>query len=301
MGFDESLAQQALSLCDGNVDLAVDRILSGHITAQQVSTNSSSSTSNQGISNPRHVVQTDISQYSLPNGRSACTCIALHTASTILQRLNGGGGENPREAITPAHLSSLVIAGVQLYNNLAQSINASSSSVEHLSPEEVLASLPDSFQMKLVNGGVRQGILTSGSGHGHGHDGPLGFKEILNGCRADADNAGEWMAAVITKTPETLCIFLPPASTCSSIGVGGGGGTNSNGGDDNRFIVIDSHPRPSLSTEGCYALFHESMDDMVQSLNMIFPVTDLGSDVGELMAAMYNSFDVYPMQSTDSS
>lgn len=32
-------------------------------------------------------------------------------------------------------------------------------------------------------------------------------------------------------------------------------------------------------------------------LKTIFPVTDLGDDddLGELMAAMYNSFDVYPL------
>jgi hypothetical protein len=34
---------------------------------------------------------------------------------------------------------------------------------------------------------------------------------------------------------------------------------------------------------------------LVQSLEAIYPVTELGSDVPEMMQMMYNSFDVYPL------
>lgn len=272
MGFDEAKAKQALSHCNGNIDLAVDIILSGQLSTATTATSISQQPGRTSNNDTVDIVQTDVSQYSFENGRSACTCIALHTASTVLQKLKNNiekSTENPKEWITPGFLQSLLISGVDLYNK-------ADSSVEHRSPDEVLSSsvLSSALRVKLLTGGVRQGILTAG-------DGPLGLKESINECRASINN--EWMAVVITKTPETICIFLPPKHSEYN---------------SHPYIVIDSHPRPTFSADGCYALFHTSIDGMVDSLKKIFPAIDLGVDVGEVMAAMYNSFDLYPLQSS---
>ena len=281
MGFKKSQAQQALALCNGDVDLAVDRILSGHISNAASQNDESATRSLHSTSTAADIIQTTVSQYSIPNGRSACTCIALQTASTILQGLNNCvETQSPKEVITPEHLRSLLISGVGMYNELAKH-DTRTTSVEHLSPEEVMNALVTHPNLNLgikLLGSVRQGVLTS-SGNS-----PLGLKQTINECKtAESSKENEWMALVITKTPETICIFLPPKN-CE------------NDSSRHQYVVIDSHPRPGLSTEGCYAAFHASMDDFVSTLENIFPATDLGDDVGEIMAAMYNSFDVYPLQ-----
>jgi hypothetical protein len=38
---------------------------------------------------------------------------------------------------------------------------------------------------------------------------------------------------------------------------------------------------------------HDNMGSLVRTLLKIFPFTDLGGDVGEMMRMMYNSFDAY--------
>lgn len=272
MGFDQTQARQALDLCNNDIDLAVDRILSGNIP----STNAVSVESSPVSTRAPELVQASISQYSIPNGRSACTCVALQTASTLLQKLNtiSPNATIARETISPQFLQSILFSGVELYNELSK--EASIGGVEHLTPEEVLNAVIlhpiQNLHMQLL-GSVRQGILSN-----ENHDNPLGLYQVISQCLSDCNSTGdEWMALVITKTPETVCIFLPPNGL-------------------NTYIILDSHPRPILSTEGFYAAFHTSLEDCVSTLKTIFPATELGNEVGELMAAMYNSFDVYPLQ-----
>jgi hypothetical protein len=326
MGFDVDQAQRALVLCDGNVDLAVDRILSGTVFSDPTFTGTDGGS---GIhsDNDRHTnnsdatgtvagrvsfVNSNMSQYSLPNGRSACTCIAIQAASTILPILNemetsmhnhGTPTRSPKDTLASIALPNLLHSGVQLYNDLENVM--SMSSVEHLSPEEVLnstKSLRDhDIALKPCGEGVRQGVLSNNMNESSNP--PLGFKEIINSCRMrttfpaaaaagkahDDVRENEWLALVITKTPETVCIFLPPTTRTHN---------ESHMQEENAYILVDSHPRPVLSAEGSYFAFHSSLDDLVSTLNQIFPATDLGPDVGEIMAAMYNSFDVYPLQAS---
>lgn len=302
MGFNESQALQALSMCNGNMDLAVDRLVSGLIPS---TSNDNYNTNNNNnvteLQSPAHMtmIQTTISQYSLPAGKSACTCIAIETSSSLLQYLNSNSNTstvdniNIEQFLTAARLQSMVLAGSDLYNSLKQSQSGISSEVEHLSPEEVLAFLhsskPDTTtststnlkqqNIKLMEGGVRQGILTAS-------DGPLGLQSLIQGCQLDQDPC-QWICVIVTKTPETVCILLPPAMAAEAEGAVQQ--------QQKPFVLIDSHPRPTFGADGAYALFHDSLHGLVNSLHRIFPVTDLGSDVGELMAAMYNSFDMYPL------
>jgi hypothetical protein len=40
---------------------------------------------------------------------------------------------------------------------------------------------------------------------------------------------------------------------------------------------------------------------LIRSLEILFPPTELGSDIPEMMAAMYNSFDLYRLRLRDES
>ena len=75
------------------------------------------------------------------------------------------------------------------------------------------------------------------------------------------------------------------------------------------FYLIDTHPRPhwlfgsSTTTSSpqhqhqhSYALECASLSDLVACCHQLFPVVQLGSDVSELVAMMYNSFDLYTEQ-----
>ena len=101
------------------------------------------------------------------------------------------------------------------------------------------------------------------------------------------ESSESYIAVVITKTPETVLVILPTQSS-------GASNTNAN------FILIDSHPRPQQLAPhyptGSYALIRPTLSSLVASLKEIFPITDLGDGVPELMQMMYNSFDIYPFQ-----
>jgi hypothetical protein len=98
---------------------------------------------------------------------------------------------------------------------------------------------------------------------------------------------------------ETVLVCLPPLSSKTTNGdttTSTTSSSSSSSRDDNSFILIDSHPRPQQfpgATEA-YARLHSSLQSLIaSSLQVLFPYTDLGSDVPELMAAMYNQFDLY--------
>jgi hypothetical protein len=245
MGFEADKVHEALNAVNGNLDQAVHVLLGGAIPPQPQQPESSS------------VIHCDKSQYRVENGRSACTCIALMGAALFLS-----SGET---SISSELLENMIDMGATAY----QQLPVSGTNVEHLSAEEVLQSKAiDEFKsLVLMEGGVRQGVLSGQPNH------PLGFGAILQECLSP----DTWVAALITKPPETVVVLLPPRSQASG-----------------EYIFLDSHPRPGLS-HGSYARIHASLEDLVQSLQAIYPVTELGNDIPEMMAMMYNSFDVYPL------
>jgi hypothetical protein len=268
MGFDDAQARQALEVTAGNVEQAVNYLLMGGVAAAPapapvpptigITTTPSSSSAQQSM------VVGPISQYSVDSGRSACTCIALTAATRFLQS----------PTVTLNSLQSMITEGVQNYQKLC-----SSSSVEHLSVEEVLAQPQSQVIFPLTSeGGIRQGLLTTNPHHG------LGLKSLLEGIRQEQQSSssssskGEWLAIIMTKTPETILLCFSPPSSSSE------------------FWLIDSHPRSQLGTEGAYGKPHSSLDELIMSLGEIFPCTELGPDIPEMMAMMYNSFDLYPLK-----
>jgi len=268
MGFDASKSKRALADCNGDVQAAVNRML------LQTDDPATTTTATNG---PATVVQTALSQYDIPNGRSACTCVALHIASEFLSSIappsyNNDPNDDPvQRLLTPSFLETKLRSGVHLYDSHSHSFHS-----EHLSAEEILSKFPRSAFHVQSTGGIRQGIVTPPSPPSSPH--PLGFHSTLTACHHDADRT-RWTAVVVTKPPESVCVLLPPA--------GGAGG----------FVLIDSHSRPQLGRDGCYAEVHGSMEGLVGSLVGLFPAVDFrGQGVGEAMAGMYNSFDVYSLQ-----
>lgn len=245
MGFEAVKVHETLNAVNGNLDQAVHVLLGGAILPQQQQPKSSS------------LIHCAKSQYSVENGRSACTCIALMGAALLL--LSG------ETSVSSELLENMIDMGVAAY----QQLPVSGTNVEHLSAEEVLQSkaIEEFRLLVLMEGGVRQGVLSGQANH------PLGLGAILQECLSP----DTWVAALITKPPETVVVLLPPRSQASG-----------------EYILLDSHPRPGLS-HGSYARIHASLEDLVQSLQAIYPVTELGNDIPEMMAMMYNSFDVYPL------
>ena len=114
MGFDAAQGKLALGQTSGNLEQAVNLLLSGSPL--------DGGGGDGGAGSTTMVVGT-ISQYSVDQGRSACTCIALTAASKTLENAN----------ITPDLLQSMITEGVQHYQSLSSS---STSSVEHMSAKQ---------------------------------------------------------------------------------------------------------------------------------------------------------------------
>jgi hypothetical protein len=256
MGFELSEAQRAIEACDGNADRAVEYLLTGSGGGGLSSSDGSDAASGSvpfsasALSIPGTLISGPISQYNVEHGRSACTCIALTGATNFL---------NDPSSLSPEFLQHMVQDGVTAYLQICQTTN-----VEHMSAEEVLAQ--KIFPLKLLPDGMQQGIVSNDDDH------PLGLKAMLLGC-VGRSPANQWTAVVITKTPETVVVLLPPPGE--------------------KFWLLDSHPRPQLNAGHAYAKAHSTLEELVQTLQVIFPVTDLGPDIPDMMVMMYNSFDLY--------
>lgn len=290
MGFDKDKSINALNSCNGDLENAVTKLLSGSDEGGtgevEISSRRRINDNPESAASTMTVVQSEMSQYTLPNGRSACTCISLVAARDFLSRVDSSpssfsSSEHPQNILTTEFLQNIIVSGVSVYNN--NKANNNKSAMEHMSAEEVLQNDPSSLSSLVLRGNIRQGVLSSPQSGGGGWDNnPLGFKAQLQSCRNQEEESynSKWMAVVISKTPETVCTLIPPLTL------------------EAPFILIDSHPRhQQFQIDGSYIKFHSTMDDLIRSLQDIFPYTSLGYDVSETMAMMYNSFDLYALQS----
>jgi hypothetical protein len=272
MGFSVEQAREALTVSNGNMEAAVNYILGGGggpppstviAAAAEPPPRAAAVSAKAG-----GVLRCSRSQYSVDQGRSACTCIALTAATNFLKEPN----------VTTEFLEEMITQGVANYQQLMQQqSSASTNNIEHLSAEEVLQkdSSRTIFPLQCLPGGIRQGLLSNDFHH------PMGLKAILEGIREEQPR-DEWMAVLITKTPETVLVCFPPASPSGPAAA-------------SAYWLIDSHPRPQLGVDSAFAKMHSSLDSLWMSLQAIFPCTDLGPDIPEMMAMMYNSFDLYPL------
>jgi hypothetical protein len=279
MGFGRDQSALSLKKSGGNVERAIDSLLSGGAGVANAVGNAND---NNVITDCIHC---EISQYSdASQGRSACTAIALVMASKLLNAIMTTNSNYPEGLIDSEFLSSSIKDGIALHTALVGN-RKSDDGVEHTSVEEILHLCENDNSSSSNNSGdgtfkqmismleqtdePQQGILSSKSDH------PFGLEAILYSCQ-DKDS---FIAVVITKPPETVLCLLPPHFTSPT------------------YILLDSHPRTNLLSphypSGSYALIHSTLSDLVASLKQIFPVTELGDDVAEMFTMMYNSFDVY--------
>ena len=174
LGFERNQVVQALKSTGGNVEQAANTLLS---PAPHTFSPSNDHGVDLLVSDPP--IQGSVSQYDLPDGRSACSCIALAAAAAFL--------ENPSVPILPQFLDAAVRDGHATY---LQWKTSSGLATEHSSPEEVL----NLFPRIQLDGAVRQGLLPT-------------WEPILREC---ASSSTSWTAAVITKPPETILVLLSP-------------------------------------------------------------------------------------------
>ena len=272
MGFDLDVARSALVACNGDVERAIEHCLGGGGDGSSSASVPTASSASAAAASPGILVRvSDSSQYTFGSeGRSACTCIALCYAKRFLQIVSQAqASATAADVINESFLSEVLQFGVESYKTMKS--GDSNASVEHMSAEEVLASTHGKVEFAdlKLDGPVRQGVLSPDPSS------PLGMHAVLYGCQSES----QWVAVIITKSPETVVVALPPSVQQTSQYRG--------------WLLLDSHPRPQFSASGSYVMAHDNIESLVQSLLEIFPFTDLGSDVGEMMQMMYNSFDAY--------
>lgn len=320
MGFDREQSIQALDMAGGNLENAIDSLLMSSYGGGGFGggggggrTSATSGVNNNSTTVAMRAVHCNVSQYNNDtglNGRSACTAIALIMGCKLLTMMN-----DVRTTTTTTTTTSLedyinsdflrvsIEEGIRLHHHSL----VPESGVEHASVEELLRAnsissrnnnntCDDSSDLlssvrQFVHS-PRQGILSNASFG----DNPMGLETILSQCQFDAINQQSYIAVVITKPPETVLVLLPPPSSSSL----SSSSTSTLSSSSHPYILLDSHPRPQQLSphypSGSYALYHSTLRELVASLQQIFPVVELGSDVPEMMAMMYNSFDAYPFQ-----
>lgn len=291
MGFSESKALEALTVCSGDVNAAASFLISKAVQTAPFAQSITTLAQNSDSTMEPDLIQGPISQYSIENGRSACTCIALVAADTFLAKPD-------ITSLSPAFLHDVVVTGVSTYLLLLQASMIpgidggpptqpmGTNAVEHFSAEQVMATNTGTVNdpTKLFSclhqiGPVRQGVLNKDVLHA------MGLPSMLHDCWTDGQSDEDsWTAVIVTKTPETLLVLLPPLSMPES---------------EQRFILVDSHPRPNLLSFGlpaptqAYARIHHTLEDLVLALGQILPITLLED---EMINILYNSFDLYVIQ-----
>ena len=166
MGFPNIEVRNALQITAGNLENAINHLLSGNggggggsvgggglvPTRQHTAPPNNIDNNNNNISGNnsgvRAVVEGTTSQYTYSSdGRSACTCIALTVAGMILNNdtttttTSNNRSEddtNNNDIITADFLDRAIAEGVSRYRRLVTSSSSSGSEIEHLSAEEVL-------------------------------------------------------------------------------------------------------------------------------------------------------------------
>ena len=278
MGFPTDQASTALRECGGNIEQAANWLLSaGGSGRSAVPPTANDAVTSTGTTTTI-MIHGALHQYNVDNGKSACTCIALTAAELFLQQQQQqqqqADNSNQQPALDSTFLQNAVLQGVEKYNTIMAT--GGTGGVEHLSAEEVLQT--KSFpRLELHDGGVLQGMLSPAHG-------PLSLQVLIPASQYPT----QWTCVIITKPPETVLCCLPP----------NGINSNNTSNDPLPFLLVDSHPRPQppFGAEGSYIRKHATATDLVQSLERLFPVTQLGPDIPEWMAAMYNQFDLYRLR-----
>jgi len=256
MGFSEEQIQNALEITDGNVELALDLLLTGGTDDANYSDFQTQSLDQRICL--KNVIQSEHSQYTFENGKSACTPIACQAAIEILNILKQATPFVP----TPQIITDILFSGVQAYQE-----HLLTRGVEHSAVDEVLKNVP-SFEKLRCPGGEMGGCLQGLTSN------PSSFADVFQQAYSFQDIPPDSsIAVVITKPPETLLVVLPPRAT-----------------ENGTYHLFDSHSRPQFGIDGAYVYSSEDLSSLENLLQNIFPYHRSGR-ADDMMLMMYNSFD----------
>ena len=210
-----------------------------------------------------HVTELNISQYSFgESGISACTVIACSVVKLFLGKFKSSDNTIP----SVSELTTAVEEGITCYRTLPTATRS------HLSVDELGSFMSGTVQT--IGDSPIQGLLTT----------PNHFQDMFAQARSRAD-PDQYIAIVITKPPETVCVILPPANLSSEQG---------------KYIFFDSHSRPQLGFSGSYMVECGDERGLISRLQAVFtPLVLEGGGVGqeEYMQLMYNMFEGTVFQS----
>jgi|EP01040_Poterioochromonas_malhamensis_P001459 hypothetical protein len=174
MGFEEADVAIALKKVNGNIELALELLLSGNLSRNPAS--------------DEVVIQLGISQYTFSDsGVSACTAIAASVMQFILVKLSQN---NFDQICKEENLCDCIFTGVMKYNEL----HSSSSARNHIAVDELGAEF---FQSVRGVGEIFQGLLTNS----RSFDGLI--EEAVSRCRR-----GCYIGVIVTKPPETIALII---------------------------------------------------------------------------------------------
>lgn len=91
----------------------------------------------------------------------------------------------------------------------------------------------------------------------------------------------KYIAVVVTKPPETVCVLLPPTSAPPG----------------SKFIFFDSHSRPQFGYSGAYMVLCNDEMGLVSRLQAVFPSLAMEGGGEDYMQMMYNMFEGSVFQS----
>jgi hypothetical protein len=259
MGFSPASIEAAMKAANNNTGAVLDLLISGSFETP-LSTSEELSTLG-GWSEQLTILK--ISQYSFPNGRSACTAIATITLADILRRLDEG--ESPSIIHNETKLSEYLIQGANEYESVR---SYSTSQVEHLSVDEFFA-LTESLWTKLRAVSSTQANLKERNA----------LSKLFDSAVVSGDST-KHIGIILTKPPETMFVILPPSRQPNGI-----------------YYLFDSHSRPSLGIDGAYLFSSSNLQDIVERCNLLFPVVDFDDGESLMQEDMYNSIEANSFQS----
>jgi hypothetical protein len=189
--------------------------------------------------------EASISQFTFPEGRSACTVIACEASFALLNM------KKPLVEATKEMVVSTVHGGIEEYKARQK---GPSGGVEHMSCDEVLLSCPK-YSEVMEASGFQQGT----------NFGSRAFEREIDAALDTAQRFPNGICAVITKPPETVVVHVLAGATPS-------------------FVVFDSHPRQDIGIHGAYTQGFNTAAACASYLRQIFPSVDgLGDGMMEQM------------------
>jgi len=204
-----------------------------------------------------------ISQYSYPEGRSACTSIALIAAIKLLHAFSSN-----RFQITEQELDSFVLDGISAYSQLM-----SNQSIEHTNAAELAIFQPFSSELIHIpySGGQESNFPGVQAIWGQNKD----FYQII--CHFEnLIKPSQYFALVLTKPPETILLIFPPKNEFLK-----------------KYYVFDSHSRHFLlNKNSAYLASVNSLHTLIKFLEFIFPITSQDPYIKDSMMDMYNSYEL---------